>query len=93
MERRPVPPEIVEIFDDARALDDMRNAATAIAMDYGTSARKRTREAWAKIYELYPDWEWEAVGPLVFDGQTKTVYQKEEPAKELADDAPEIPDL
>jgi hypothetical protein len=83
----------VEIFDDARALEDMRNAAMAMAVDYGTSARKRHREGWDKVYALYPDWEWESVGPLVFDGITKTVYQKEESAKELADDAPEIPDL
>jgi hypothetical protein len=91
MERRPVPPEIVEILEDAKALEDMTKAAMAMSMDYGTSAKKRAREAWEKIYALYPDWEWESVGPLVYEPITKTVRPKGEPKKE-ADEA-EIPDL
>lgn len=92
MERRPVPPEIVEIFDDARALDTMRDAAMAMSMDYGTSAIQRKREAWDKVFALYPDWEWEGVGPLVFDAISKTVRLKDETEKE-ADEEAEIPDL
>jgi hypothetical protein len=82
MERRPVPDEIVDIFEDARALDDMCKAAMAMSMDYATSARKRAREGWDKVYALYPDWEWESVGPLVFEAATKTVRPKDEPKKE-----------
>ena len=90
MEKRPVPPEIVEIFDDVRSLENLRNAAMSMAADYGAAMVKRQREAWDKVYDLYPEWDWE-VGrkPLTYDGNTKTVQIKDEPK----DEKPQIPDL
>jgi hypothetical protein len=80
MEIRDVPDDIVEIFADAAALTQLRDAAMSMAVDYGAAAQKRRQEAWDKVRALYPDWAGKT--KMIYNGDRKTVTLKDEAGEE-----------
>lgn len=75
-----VPQELVDLLEEAAAAEEARDSAVKgffkfqvrNAVYLGTIARKKKREFWSQLRELYPDLK----DTIIYDQYTKTVSNK-----------------